>query len=80
MAWQYSDWVTVTTASSRLAQLRLHIQEVSNALTAGYQSDGTSYNPSHLRQYLQDLHKMETPLANSASGNRVARTRQRGMR
>lgn len=79
MAWTYSDWIS-TDGSSRLTRLRLHIQEVSDALTASYQSDGTSYNPAHLNSYLSSLHAQEASLSAVSAGNRVSRMRLRGMR
>lgn len=80
MAWTYSDWITQTSADTRLSRLRLHIQEVADALTASYQSDGTSYNPAHLNTYLSGLHQQEAGLTAGSNINRVSRVRLRGMR
>lgn len=62
MAWTYSDYI-VSTGQARLTRLRLHIQEVSDQLTAATTSNGESYNPQVLESYLSRLQKTERELA-----------------
>jgi len=78
MAYTYSDWITQTSVSGKLTRLRLHIQEVSDLVTASVGSDGTNYNPNVLNEYLRDLRADERRLANRA-GPRVTRSRVRGL-
>lgn len=62
MAWIYSDYIS-STGSARLTRLRLHIQEVSDQLTAATTSNGESYNPQVLESYLAKLETKEQRLA-----------------
>lgn len=67
MAWTNSNWITYT-GQARLTALRLFIAEVTDAVTAGVSSDGTSYNPEVLQQLLTELLKREQDLSNSING------------
>lgn len=62
MAWTYSDWITLT-GQNRLTRLRLHIQEVSDAMTPATTTNGEIYNPQLLQPYLDGLIKREQDLA-----------------
>jgi len=80
--WTYSDWITYPTAStSRLARLRLHVQEVSDAIKSGsYTIRGRSVQKEELERYLETLHRREQAVAEEtdrASGRRVGWTRGR---
>lgn len=68
MAWTYSDWVTEATGSTtRLSKLRLHIQEVSDAIQSGdFAVQGLSVSKSSLQSYLSDLKADEEKLASQA--------------
>lgn len=82
--WVYSDWITYPTGSStRLTRLRLHIQEVSDALkkagTVQYQISGRELDPkaSDLRAELADLRKqeeLEAERVDLADGDRLGWT------
>lgn len=77
--WEYSDYVTLDDPSTRLARLRLHIQEVSDrvlSVTGGLGGD-VSASPT---DYLKELKKEEASLmtkTGNASGNSYARTQAR---
>jgi hypothetical protein len=60
-AWTYSDWVTYEPGSaSRLTQLRLHIKEVSDALSTGnYSNPKGAHDKSYLQDYVADLLRKE---------------------
>jgi len=77
MAWTYSDWVTLTSKSSRLTRLRLHIQEVVDELSASVSADGVSFNPSPLTNYLKMLEAKETAL--QRGGKMAVRSRIKGL-
>lgn len=85
MAWTYSDWITKTSSSERLSQLRLHIQEVSNAVQANQtvNVNGRQIGKFALVDYLKDLRAEEKALAEAtgqqvyAQGNRRTWTRAR---
>ena len=79
MAYTYADWITQADNATRLTRLRLHIQEVSEAMTAGMTADGVSVNPSNLGQYYDMLTKREESLGASNSNNMVTRVRVRGL-
>jgi len=58
--WTYSDWTTMRDTSQKLTaagftRLNLHIQEVTNAVTASVQSNGNSRDASTLQLLLSDL-------------------------
>ncbi len=59
--WQYSDWVTLTVASDRLSRLRLHIQEVSQAVVEHTHTDGRTQRLSV--GYLSSLQRQEKEIA-----------------
>lgn len=69
-AWTYSDWVTLASGSSeRLTRLRLHIKEVSDAISTGnYSNTKGSRDKDALQKELSDLRKIEqTEAAASAA-------------
>ncbi len=53
--WTYSDWVTLTDAAAQRTRLALHIQEVTDAITADVASDGKSRSSQGLVQMLARL-------------------------
>lgn len=55
MAWTYSDWITQGGTTQRVARLRLHIQEVSEQLTAKMGHSGREFDPDLLRTYRKEL-------------------------
>lgn len=67
MAWTYSDWIS-RTGTDRLTRLRLHIQEVSDAITAATDSNGETYNPQVLQTYLDGLMRREGQISAAAGG------------
>lgn len=54
MAWNYSNWVTMQGAS-RVSQLSLHIQEVSDRITENYSIAGRSKGVDPLNAYIGKL-------------------------
>lgn len=82
MAWTYSDWITQTSGSTRLSQLRLHIQEVSNAIQANQtiNVNGRQIGKFALVDYLKQLRADEKELSAAlgespyAAGQRAAFT------
>lgn len=66
-AWTYSDWVTLESgSSSRLSQLRLHIQEVSDRIAetpTSVSGDGGAASWSQHSDYLKTLLAEEKSLA-----------------
>lgn len=71
MAWTYSDYVTYSRSSAtRLQRLRLHIQEVSDALSSGdwIQDGGTTVGQRSLTTYLESLREDEASLERRSSG------------
>lgn len=81
MAWTYSDYVTYDRSSAtRLTRLRLHIQEVSDALQAGdwVQSGGVTVGQRGLTGLLERLQTEEATLERLSSGGlRFSRGRPR---
>lgn len=67
MAWSYSSWITLT-GQARLTQLRLHIQEITNAITAGVTADGESVSPGNLNPVLDRLLDTEKELSATLAG------------
>jgi hypothetical protein len=68
MAWTYSNWITFT-GQARQTQIRLHIQEVSDALTARVQGNSVGYDPTPLQAYLDGLLKREGEINSSLNGS-----------
>lgn len=64
MAWTYSDWRSYADSSpaAKLARLRLHIEEVSDQITADVSKGASSRSVSPLNQYLAMLEKREDRL------------------
>jgi len=54
MAWTYSDYESQDTDSDRLSRLRLHIAEVSAAISAAMTSAGNSRDPQVLQRYMEE--------------------------
>ncbi len=78
--WTYSDYITQATTATRLTRLRLHIQEVSNALSSpqSVNSGGHGLSQFDLTELLKDLKAEEAQLAAAtASGGGVGRIRFR---
>lgn len=85
MAWVYGDWRSQGTSAARLARLRLHLQEVGDALLSRATSvtaDGKSMTREQLQTYYDRLDEREQSLAaaGSAGGGRsyVRLARPRG--
>lgn len=79
-AWTYSDWITQTDASTRLSRLRLHVQEVSDAMAnpQGVNSSSHGVQKFDLQGYLKELRAEESSLAAaSATAGGVGRIRFR---
>lgn len=79
-AWTYSNWITYETGTaSRLSQLRLHIQEVSDFISTGnFSVENKSHDKDALQSYLDTLLKRESTeatAAGAASGTRAGWTR-----
>ncbi len=68
-------------STARLAQLRLHIKEVSDRISQGsYAVEGKSHDYDLLQQYLRDLmaaEQSEAQAAGTTSGTRTCWTRGR---
>lgn len=58
-AWTYSNWSTYDPGStSRLTQLRLHVQEVADVLKKGsYTVEGRAWSAAEIRAYYETLLK-----------------------
>jgi len=55
MAWAFDDYIVQNTVKDQSSRLRLHMQEVSAAITAKMMSDGTAIDPKVLQEYRKDL-------------------------
>lgn len=56
MAWTYANWVTMERGSTqRVETLRLHVQEVSEKVTASVQAAGTATDAATVQAYLDRL-------------------------
>lgn len=80
MAWSYSDYVTLDYGAARLSQLRLHMQEVADKLSAEMGTSSKNYSTNAIQSYLTSLRKAEREemaLCKAASGDRPAFTRAR---
>lgn len=57
MAWINSDYITTTTATEKLAKLRLHVREVADALAnpKAHNIDGMGFTMPELQVYLSSL-------------------------
>lgn len=75
-AWAYSDWITKPEASSaRVDRLRLHIQEVSDKISAGnYTTEGKAHDYGYLQTYLDKLLATEKTEAAAAGAATDAQT------
>jgi len=65
MAWTYSDWITLT-GSSRLARLKLHIQEVADRISERRSFEGMFTDTGDIRQYYEGLLKQWRRLGGGA--------------
>jgi hypothetical protein len=76
-SWTYSDWITYATGDSlRLSRLRLHIQEVSDRISAGnYATEGKSHDFGSIASYLADLQRKE--ITEATVGDAVATSPKR---
>ena len=72
--WQYADYISYTDNSSRLARLRLHIQEVAQRTISieGRSSTVSAVN----QQYLNSLKGEETELAQLVEPTRTSTYRR----
>lgn len=68
MAYTYSDWVTQTTRSTRITRLRLHIQEVSDLISAKQQFGERDYDPEVLQRYYDSLTEQLAKLDPTGTG------------
>ena len=71
LAWTYSDYITYDPGSARLTRLRLHIQEVTDAIKNPQRltisgKDLTKYD---LRKYLEGLKAEEKQSSSSTKNN-----------
>lgn len=66
VAWTYHDYEEQTSDTARLTRLRLHIGEVSAAMTADVTADGKSRSAGNLRAYLADLQTRRRELERSS--------------
>ncbi len=57
MAWTYGDWESQPTAQTQHARLILFRTELRNAITAKFQSDGTSVDAETVRMLLDMTEK-----------------------
>lgn len=73
MAWLHSDWITECDLKDRERKLRLHIKEVSDVVTTKVMSDGTLYDPTTNKDYLDSLYKRLDEVA--GGGSRITRGR-----
>ena len=85
MAWTYSDWVTYPDSSpaAKLTQLRKHIQEVSDQITADVTKGGSGRQTGRLQDYLERLYTKETDLmamVAAACGRRAYTANMNGSR
>lgn len=65
--WTYSDWITYADDSLRLERLRLHIQEVSNAVGRENQVGDFATSSRENRMYLDRLLTEERSLGERIS-------------
>jgi hypothetical protein len=71
MAWTYSDWVTQTMRSTRIARLRAHVQEVSDQITAAQQFGEREYDPEVLQRYYAGLLEQLAKLDPTGTGGAI---------
>lgn len=70
MAWTYSDWRSQTTSAAKLSRLRLHMQEITDAIhtrTVQVGADGKSLSRETLMGLLTSLEGQEKSLAAAAA-------------
>lgn len=68
MTWAYDDYITLD-GEARRDRLRLHIREVSQAVTnPDISGDGKAINYGAVQQYLQNLKVEERELSSSLGG------------
>lgn len=73
MNWTYSDWRSQGSAAARLARLRLHMQEVSDAIASAQSlaKDGASKSTHDYVGYLAELQREEHRLEMKADAAAV---------
>lgn len=59
MAWTYSDYVTYNPGSTKLSRFRLHVQEVTDALSQEMSTAGNSQSSYAIERYLARLMDLE---------------------
>lgn len=76
-AWTYSDWIIYASGdATRLSRLRLHIQEVSNAIKSGsYSVEGRSRDLAEIQAYLTALLAREKEEATASSASSATESR-----
>lgn len=72
MAWTYSDWRQQATDADKLTRLRLHLQEVTDAITAEVAGGGMSKSTNSYRSLLDYLQGEERILEARAGGGPMA--------
>jgi hypothetical protein len=80
MAWLYSNWRSETTPAAQLAKLNLHLQELSDAVTAEISGDGKSRSSNAIAQMVQRLEEQREKLQRRVGliGGGVSITSHRG--
>lgn len=69
MAWTYSAWRRQGTPRARLDMLNLHLEELSNAVTAEISGDGKSRSSQAIRDMIRDLEKERVGLEAVVGGS-----------
>lgn len=79
MAWQYSNWITISTQASRVVALRAHIDEVSQRVGQEVTADGKSVSSTAMQKYLDSLmvrlDMEERKLSAGSGGGQVSRVK-----
>ena len=80
MAWDYSDWILEPTIEQRWTKFLIHYNEVSNAISAKVQSDGTMVDPTTVLEYFKLLNEKKNELdpggdTGHGGGSRITRGR-----
>lgn len=65
MGWTYSNWRSQSRAAAQLTSLKLHLQEVADAIGREVDSDGKRVSSQAVQQYhaslVSELEKRQTP-------------------
>lgn len=70
MSWTYSDFEQQSTDSARLTRLRLHLEEVADAISANVASQGHSRSSDPNFNYWSELNRRREVLETSRAGTR----------